>query len=263
MAPAPGCLIWKVSGSRAALARALLDKLAGLDARPTLLMGDLNEWRGKSAALKTLGEKFTTGPPRRSFPARYPLLALDRMMTCIQGELLDIATHDSPLARRASDQRGVRVNLLTNALSATDMLLVYGAYRRYRAVLLAAGAVIHEFSPIAKKGRKRDVLHSKVFGIDGRQAIIGSLNFDLRPAFTNTELGLVFEHPALVADITGMIASLSAPDQTYAVSRPQHALHWAVARPGLPAVMLVEPEASRPQRAISWLVGLLPVEAYL
>ena len=160
-------------------------------------------------------------------------------------------------------ERGVRVCLLTNALSATDMLLVYGAYRRYRGALLAAGAVIHEFSPVPKKGRQRDVLHSKVFVIDRTQAIVGSLNFDLRSAFTNTELGLLFEHPALVADITGMIDTLSAPDQAYAVSRPQHALHWAVARPGLPAVMLVEPEASRPQRAISWLVGWLPIQAYL
>ncbi len=159
--------------------------------------------------------------------------------------------------------RGVRVSLLTNALAATDMLLVYGAYRRYRTALLAAGAFIHEFSPVPKKGRKRDVLHSKVFVIDGTQAIVGSLNFDLRSAFTNTELGLLFEHPALVADITGMINTLSAPDQAYAVSRPEHALQWAIARPGQPTVMLVEPEASAPQRAISWLVGLLPIQAYL
>ena len=159
--------------------------------------------------------------------------------------------------------RGVRVGLLTNALAATDMLLVYGAYRRYRSTLLAAGAVIHEFAPLPKKGRQRDVLHSKVFVIDGTQAIVGSLNFDLRSAFTNTELGLLFEHPALVADITGMIDRLSAPDQAYAVTRRHEVLQWAVTRPGLPAVMVVEPEASAPQRAISWLVGLLPIQAYL
>ena len=98
-------------GSRAAQARALLDKLGRLEARPTLLMGDLNEWRGKSAALKTFGKHFTIGPARASFPARYPLLALDRMMTCIQGELLDIATHDSPLARRASDHLPITARL--------------------------------------------------------------------------------------------------------------------------------------------------------
>ena len=159
--------------------------------------------------------------------------------------------------------RGVRVSLLTNALSATDMLLVYGAYRRYRSALLTAGAEIHEFSPVPKTGRQRDVLHSKVFVIDGRQAIVGSLNFDLRSTFTNTELGLLFEHPLLVAEIARMIDGLSAPDQAYAVSRPQHALQWAVARPGLPAVMFVEPEASKPQRAISWIVGLLPIQSYL
>ena len=147
------------------------------------------------------------------------------------------------------------------------MLLVYGAYRRCRGALLAAGAVIHEFSPMPKPDRQRDVLHSKVFVIDGRQAIVGSLNFDLRSAFTNTErrskLVLLFEHPALVEDITGMIDALSAPDQAYAVTRPDHALQWAVCRPGLPAVMRVEPEASAPQRAISWLIGLLPIQAYL
>lgn len=159
--------------------------------------------------------------------------------------------------------RGVKVSLLTNALSATDMLLVYGAYRRYRGVLLAAGATIHEFSPLPMPGRKRDMLHSKVFVIDGRQAIVGSLNFDLRSAFTNTELGLLFEHPALVAEIARMIDTLSAPDQAYAVSRLHNALQWTVARPGLPAVMFVEPEASGPQRSISWIVGLLPIQAYL
>ena len=98
-------------GSRAAQARALLDKLGSLAVLPTLLMGDLNEWRGKGAALKTLGEHFTIAPSRASFPTRFPLLALDRIMTCTQGELLDIATHDSPLARRASDHLPITARL--------------------------------------------------------------------------------------------------------------------------------------------------------
>ena len=74
-------------------------------------MGDLNEWRSKSVALKTLGEQFTIGHPRPSFPARYPLLALDRMMLSPHGDLFDIATHDSPLARRASDHLPIKARL--------------------------------------------------------------------------------------------------------------------------------------------------------
>lgn len=210
-------------------------------------------------------------PPDKAYgnhSAPWISTAIARILTSAQTEVRLITPYFVP-GRAGIDgltglaARGVRVSLLTNALSATDMLLVYGAYRRYRGVLLAAGAVIHEFSPAPRKGRKRDVLHSKVFVIDGRQAIVGSMNFDLRSAFTNTELGLLFEHPALVADITRMIDTLSAPDQAYAVSHSNHALRWAVARPGLPTVMLVEPEASVPRRAISWLVGLLPIQAYL
>ena len=97
--------------SRAAQARALIDKIGGMDAMPTLLMGDLNEWRGGGAALKTLGAHFTIALPRPSFPARYPLLALDRMMMSRHGELHDIATHDTALARRASDHLPIKAKL--------------------------------------------------------------------------------------------------------------------------------------------------------
>ena len=104
-------------GSRAAQARALLDKLGGLEARPTLLMGDLNEWRGNGAALKALREHFSIAHPRPSFPSRYPLLALDRMMLSPHGELLDIAAHDSPLARRASDHLPIKARLRLSRLN--------------------------------------------------------------------------------------------------------------------------------------------------
>jgi len=166
--------------------------------------------------------------------------------------------HFTALARR-----GVQVRLLTNALAATDHLLVHGAYRHYRGPLLASGAEIFEFSPPRQKAGKRDVLHSKVFVIDGRQAVVGSLNLDLRSAFTNTELGLQFEEPALVAELMAHFDALTAPDQAYALTLTAGALHWSVARPGLPCLMRVEPEAPWRLRAISWIVGRLPIHGYL
>ncbi len=159
--------------------------------------------------------------------------------------------------------RGVRVSLQTNALSSIDIVLVHGAYRHYRVPLLAAGGEIHEFAKPALPGRKRDVIHSKVFLMDGRQAIVGSLNFDLRSAFTNTELGLLFEEPELFAELTTMCDSLCAPDQSYHVTLQGQALHWNVARPGLPQDMTVEPEAGWSKRALSWIVGRLPIEGWL
>ncbi|MDT8856834.1 phospholipase D family protein [Paracoccaceae bacterium Fryx2] len=159
--------------------------------------------------------------------------------------------------------RGVRVGLLTNALASTDMVVVHGAYRHYRARMLAAGAEVHEFSPPAKPGRRRDVLHSKVFLIDGQQALVGSLNFDLRSATTNTELGLLFEQPELVAELAAMYDRLCAPDHAQLVTQGGAGLRWVVARPGLPGLMAVEPEAPWTRRAASWIVGHLPIQAYL
>ena len=159
--------------------------------------------------------------------------------------------------------RGVKISLITNALSATDLITVHGAYRYYRRPMLAAGARVFEFSKPALAGRKRDVLHSKVFIIDQRKAIVGSLNFDLRSAYINTELGLLFEQPELVAELTAMFDTLASREQAYSVTCEDGALRWAVARAELPAVMMVEPEAGWSRRAISWIVGQLPIQKYL
>lgn len=159
--------------------------------------------------------------------------------------------------------QGVRVSLLTNALSSIDIVAVHGAYRHYRGPLLAAGGHIHEYAKPALPGRKRDVIHSKIFLMDGRQAIVGSLNFDLRSAFTNTELGLLFEEPVLLAELTAMCNSLCGPDQSYHVTLKGKALHWNVVRQGLPRDMTVEPEAAWRSRALSWAIGRMPIQDWL
>jgi endonuclease/exonuclease/phosphatase family metal-dependent hydrolase len=98
-----------LSGSRRLQARAILDKLGTLDPRPLLMMGDLNEWRyGPRSSLQSLKSVFTSQSKLRSFPARYPVLALDRIMTNAQAELHDLAVHDTPLARRASDHLPIK-----------------------------------------------------------------------------------------------------------------------------------------------------------
>ena len=100
-----------LASARTLQAQALMQKLAQLPERPTLLMGDLNEWRSTSKALQTLGKHFEIAKPRPSFPSRYPMLALDRMMLTAHGALHDVKTHNSPLARRASDHLPITARL--------------------------------------------------------------------------------------------------------------------------------------------------------
>lgn len=158
---------------------------------------------------------------------------------------------------------GVRLSILTNALAVTDMVLVHGAYRHYRLPLLKAGAEMHEFCPPVRPTGRRDLLHTKVFLIDGRQAVVGSLNFDLRSAFMNTELGILFEEPQLVAELTEMFERQIAPDQAHTLSLDEGRMRWSVLRGGRPAQAKFEPESPLTLRAISWVVGHLPIQSYL
>ncbi len=103
--------------SRRAQAQILAQHVgAAGDGRPTLVMGDFNEWRLGAAcglmplrrALRSVKRSARTSA---SFPARMPVLPLDRIMTCPRAGLDGLAAHDSALARRASDHLPLRAVL--------------------------------------------------------------------------------------------------------------------------------------------------------
>jgi len=96
--------------SRLLQVEALLEHSGETTDRPVVLMGDMNEWRlrrrsalvGFHAVFGPLG----TGVP--SFPAYFPVLALDRVLVRPQGLLHGLAAHETPLSKLASDHLPVR-----------------------------------------------------------------------------------------------------------------------------------------------------------
>jgi endonuclease/exonuclease/phosphatase family metal-dependent hydrolase len=80
--------------------------LAHLDQGPyltTVLMGDLNEWFLWGRPVRWLRAWFGTTPAHATFPARWPLLALDRIWVRPRERLLWIAVGANGAARHASD----------------------------------------------------------------------------------------------------------------------------------------------------------------
>jgi endonuclease/exonuclease/phosphatase family metal-dependent hydrolase len=71
---------------------------------PTVLLGDFNEWRRRRrSSLDVLEPTFGAAPSILSFPARRPIFALDRILGWPSSLIDDLAVHDTPLARQASD----------------------------------------------------------------------------------------------------------------------------------------------------------------
>ncbi|WP_434722346.1 endonuclease/exonuclease/phosphatase family protein [Mesorhizobium sp. RIZ17] len=91
--------------SRSEQARVVLDIMSSADERPTLLLGDLNEWRlGNRSALNTLHTTFGPTPPAvPTFPSGLPVLALDRILGNRHDLVSAVEAHDTPLSRVASD----------------------------------------------------------------------------------------------------------------------------------------------------------------
>lgn len=96
--------------SRLQQAEALVRALGDEDEeRTTLLMGDLNEWRlRRRSSLEPLVRRKAPGITVPSFPAHFPVLALDRIMTSPCAEVLKIERHDTALARVASDHLPIK-----------------------------------------------------------------------------------------------------------------------------------------------------------
>jgi endonuclease/exonuclease/phosphatase family metal-dependent hydrolase len=90
--------------SRVDQVSALLTAFRDLPPMPSILLGDLNEWRRRGrSALRGLEPTFGVSPSILSFPSRRPIFALDRILGWPEGLITDLAVHDTPLSRRSSD----------------------------------------------------------------------------------------------------------------------------------------------------------------
>jgi putative cardiolipin synthase len=148
-------------------------------------------------------------------------------------------------------RRGVRIRVLTNSLASNDAPAAHAGYARYRDRLLDMGVELYEMradpdsaasmigsgpgkanrasqdtGPGGSKGaQSRASLHSKAVIIDGRLAVIGSMNLDLRSQLQNSEVALLIRSAALSSVATRQVEQTFARG-AYKLERDQGRLVW-------------------------------------
>jgi cardiolipin synthase len=132
--------------------------------------------------------------------ADYPLEGFQTLLVWMLHQAVDHAILVTPYfipdesilgAMRTAAARGVVVDVVVSAV--VDQRLVNLAQSSYYADLLAAGVRIHLFRDF--------LLHAKNISIDGRVAIIGSSNVDLRSFQLNEEVSLLLLDDGSVAQV--------------------------------------------------------------
>ena len=88
---------------RALQAQRLFDLCSATRAALHLLLGDFNEWSRFSAVSRRLRAHFDVTRRLPTFPARAPIVGLDRVWVHPRGRLRETRVESSPAARLASD----------------------------------------------------------------------------------------------------------------------------------------------------------------
>jgi len=81
----------------------LLAQLPPDDGTITILLGDINEWWLWGRPLRWLHRRFGASPAVRTYPARWPLFALDRVWVSSPWEVAAVSTLQARASRTASD----------------------------------------------------------------------------------------------------------------------------------------------------------------
>jgi len=186
---------------------------------------------------------------------------------------------------RSLRARGLRVRVLTNGLASTDVVPVFGKYRKYRRQLLEAGVELYEIDPTRGRDEHaaplqtpddakatdakppRAALHGKVLSFDCRQFFVGSMNLDPRSAFTNTEMGFLVDAPAVAGKLCDGLETTLARDAfrlelTSSSTGARH-IEWVDTNEERDQRFTSDPRAGRWRRFKAWLYGILPIESLM
>ncbi|RZL88245.1 MAG: phospholipase D family protein [Variovorax sp.] len=180
--------------------------------------------------------------------------------------------------------RGVKVRVLTNSLSATDVAPVHAGYAKYRKELLQSGVALYELKPGAANVTAKDEdkrapgvpgsggsggssaasLHAKTFAVDRSRIFVGSFNLDPRSARLNTEMGVLIDSPALARQLSGHFDTV-IPNHAYQLRlQPDGTgMEWIDRSPSGEARYTDEPGAGALRRLWINFLSILPIESLL
>jgi putative cardiolipin synthase len=176
--------------------------------------------------------------------------------------------------------REIYVGILTNSLKSTPDLIAQSGYMKVRVALLKEGVELYELRTLLGNTRGSGEtalvarygnygLHAKLLVFDRKRIFIGSMNFDQRSKYLNTEIGLIIDSPELAQQTVTRFEHMVRPENVYSLAwreatarLPAH-LVWDTQEDGKAVEYTEEPARSSWQRFDQKVLSWLPVDREL
>jgi putative cardiolipin synthase len=173
-----------------------------------------------------------------------------------------------------------RVAVLTNSLESAPELSAQAGYMHYRPPLLREGVELYEvrakLDSTRGSGQSKRIsdygnyaLHGKIMVFDRKRVYMGSMNFDRRSRFLNTEIGLIIDSPEISQQMAARFTAMTQLDSAYTViahpSPDSHSMRlgWKTREQDRVVEYDKEPTRSWWQRMKVRLLSLFPIDSEL
>lgn len=187
-----------------------------------------------------------------------------------------VPTADGVKGLQTLSQNGVKINILTNAYTATDVKMVHSYYAPWRKKLLKSGIGLYEVKANApQKGQNpnssdntsdnishnisQSSLHAKAIAVDDIGVFIGSYNVDPRSANINSELGVVI-YDKYLANKFHQSFDDKLLNYTYKLAIDNNQLLWQTLDDGQLRTYNQEPKLKAYDYAIIYAPSVLPLD---
>ena len=185
--------------------------------------------------------------------------------------------------RKVLRARDVKVTIITNSLSSTDVFAVYSAYKSYIKVLVNMGVDLYEVKSNSykkyMKSKKMEhlpsmSLHTKMMILDDDRIVIGSANMDPRSDKLNTEIMMIVSSEKVVKEANVQLDKVLNLRYLYKLSwgvypkeeddiMPYHGPVWHTKEKGIEKIYYTPPHTGYFKKIGTDIVSLFPIKGYL
>lgn len=214
-------------------------------------------------------QNYKTADQPKEVAATLSKLSVESKQEVILESAYFVLDEDGLAALQQMTNAGVKVRVLTNSMASNNLVINHASYALFRSQMLDTGIDLFELRP-DMAGCKDDncddqpstALHAKTAIFDHETVYVGSMNFNLRSAYINTETAMLVKSKKLAFELGQSIQKRMNLQSCWQVGKIGEEIFWVSYQDGEVELTREEPQSNWLDRFEVDMLTKLPGTAY-